>query len=31
LDNTQRSGAGFVYQEEFGSFRQLWRRWLKLP
>jgi hypothetical protein len=31
LDNTQRSGAGFVYQEEFGSFRQLWRRWLRLP
>lgn len=31
LDNTQRSGAGFVYQEEFNSFRQLWRRWWKLP
>lgn len=31
LDNTQRSGGGFVYQEEFDSFRQLWRRWWKLP
>lgn len=31
LDNTQRSGAGFVYQEEFNTFRQLWRRWWKLP
>ncbi len=31
LDNTQRSGGGFVYQEEFNSFRQLWRRWLNLP
>ncbi|HNY24377.1 MAG TPA: hypothetical protein PKM89_06380, partial [Bacteroidales bacterium] len=31
LDNTQRSGGGFVYQEEFNSFRQLWQRWLKLP
>ncbi|OQC58360.1 MAG: hypothetical protein BWX52_00283 [Bacteroidetes bacterium ADurb.Bin013] len=31
LDNTQRSGAGFVYQEEFNTFGQLWRRWLKLP
>ncbi|MFA7090120.1 MAG: hypothetical protein WC128_08900, partial [Bacteroidales bacterium] len=31
LDNTQRNGAGFVYQEEFNTFRQLWRRWWKLP
>lgn len=31
LDNTQRSGAGFVYQEEFNTFRQLWKRWWKLP
>ena len=31
LDNTQRNGAGFVYQEEFNSFGQLWRRWWKLP
>jgi len=31
LDNTQRNGAGFVYQEEFNTFGQLWRRWWKLP
>ena len=31
LDNTQRNGAGFVYQEEFNTFRQLWRRWWNLP
>lgn len=31
LDNTQRSGAGFVYQEEFNTFRQLWKRWWNLP
>ncbi len=31
LDNTQRSGAGFVYQEEFNTFRQLWQKWLKIP
>ncbi len=30
LDNTQRSGAGLVYQEEFDSFRTLWRKWLRL-
>lgn len=30
LDNTQRSGAGFVYQEEFDSFRTLWRNWIRM-
>jgi hypothetical protein len=30
LDNTQRSGAGIVYQEEFDSFRTLWRKWFRL-
>ena len=28
LDNTQRNGGGFVYQDEFTTFRQLWQRWL---
>ena len=26
LDNTQRNGLGFVYQDEFSSFRELWQR-----
>lgn len=25
LDNTQRTGIGFTYQDEFDSFRELWR------
>lgn len=25
LDNTQRTGVGFTYQDEFDSFRELWR------
>jgi flavorubredoxin len=26
LDNSQRSGVGLVYQEEFNSFRELFNR-----
>ena len=26
LDNTQRNGVGFVYQDEFSTFRELWQR-----
>lgn len=26
LDQTQRNGAGIVYQEEFDTFRELWRK-----
>lgn len=26
LDQTQRNGAGLVYQEEFNSFHELWRK-----
>lgn len=29
LDNTQRNGGGFVYREEFNSFRELWNRWFR--
>ncbi len=28
LDNTQRNGGGFVYREEFNSFKELWQRWI---
>lgn len=29
LDNTQRNGLGFVYQEEFNTFKELWNRLFK--
>jgi hypothetical protein len=27
FDNSQRSGVGFVYQEDFNTFRELFNRW----
>ncbi|MCR5709414.1 MAG: translocation/assembly module TamB domain-containing protein [Bacteroidales bacterium] len=30
LDMTQRNGAGIVYQEDFNSFKELWRKLLHL-
>ncbi len=27
LDNSQRSGVGFIYQEDFNSFKELFERW----
>ena len=30
LDQSQRNGAGIVYQEDFDSFRELWRKIFKI-